>query len=318
MRTLARRSIATGGDPVRPLPPPQAGARASSSCSATCRARWRPTPAPCCSSCTPPSARARRGGLRVRHAADAAHARAAVARPRQALARAAARGCGLGGGHAHRRVAEGLQRRLGPPRADPGRRRADRLRRLGAPGPGAGRRARCAGCTARPTRWCGSTRSRAARYEPLGGGMRAALPYVDRFVAGHNSPASTSSEAGGGHPPATRGLKARTPARARRVVCSPPLLDNRRGGGGGVQVHAPAMRELIDESAEVERIGTGFTFTEGPLWHPRGGTCCSATCPATCGAAGTSGRRRPRCQSVQQGQRHDLGQRRAASSCAST
>ena len=38
----------------------------------------------------------------------------------------------------------------------------------------------------------------------------------------------------------------------------------------GVQVHAPAMRELIDESAEVERLGTGFTFTEGPLWHPNG------------------------------------------------
>jgi gluconolactonase len=38
----------------------------------------------------------------------------------------------------------------------------------------------------------------------------------------------------------------------------------------GVQVHAPAMRELIDESAEVERVGTGFTFTEGPLWHPSG------------------------------------------------
>ena len=38
----------------------------------------------------------------------------------------------------------------------------------------------------------------------------------------------------------------------------------------GVQVHAPAMRELIDENAEVERLGTGFTFTEGPLWHPSG------------------------------------------------
>ena len=36
----------------------------------------------------------------------------------------------------------------------------------------------------------------------------------------------------------------------------------------GVQVHAPAMAELIDESAEVERLGTGFTFTEGPLWNP--------------------------------------------------
>jgi len=24
------------------------------------------------------------------------------------------------------------------------------------------------------------------RYQPLGGGMRAALPYVDRFLPGHN------------------------------------------------------------------------------------------------------------------------------------
>jgi gluconolactonase len=36
----------------------------------------------------------------------------------------------------------------------------------------------------------------------------------------------------------------------------------------GVQVHAPAMLELIAEDAEVERLGTGFTFTEGPLWNP--------------------------------------------------
>jgi gluconolactonase len=38
----------------------------------------------------------------------------------------------------------------------------------------------------------------------------------------------------------------------------------------GVQVHAAPMRDLIDEGTEVERIGTGFTFTEGPLWHPSG------------------------------------------------
>jgi gluconolactonase len=37
-----------------------------------------------------------------------------------------------------------------------------------------------------------------------------------------------------------------------------------------VRVNAPAMRELIAEDAEVERIGTGFTFTEGPLWNPDG------------------------------------------------
>ena len=37
-----------------------------------------------------------------------------------------------------------------------------------------------------------------------------------------------------------------------------------------VQVKAPAMRELVPEGAELERLGTGFTFTEGPLWNPDG------------------------------------------------
>ncbi|MEN3279132.1 MAG: hypothetical protein V7607_272, partial [Solirubrobacteraceae bacterium] len=31
-----------------------------------------------------------------------------------------------------------------------------------------------------------------------------------------------------------------------------------------VQVNAPAFLELVDEDAELERLGTGFTFTEGP------------------------------------------------------
>lgn len=38
----------------------------------------------------------------------------------------------------------------------------------------------------------------------------------------------------------------------------------------GVQVKADAFLELVDESAEVERLGTGFTFTEGPIWNPEG------------------------------------------------
>src|SRR6266545_3122001 len=37
-----------------------------------------------------------------------------------------------------------------------------------------------------------------------------------------------------------------------------------------VQVNAPAFLELVDEDAELERLGTGFTFTEGPLWNPDG------------------------------------------------
>jgi gluconolactonase len=37
-----------------------------------------------------------------------------------------------------------------------------------------------------------------------------------------------------------------------------------------VQAHTPRFLDLVDENAEVEQLGTGFTFTEGPLWHPDG------------------------------------------------
>ena len=37
-----------------------------------------------------------------------------------------------------------------------------------------------------------------------------------------------------------------------------------------IQVNAPAFRELVDEDAELEQLGDGFTFTEGPLWNPDG------------------------------------------------
>jgi gluconolactonase len=37
-----------------------------------------------------------------------------------------------------------------------------------------------------------------------------------------------------------------------------------------LQVQDPRLLELVDESAPVEQIATGFTFTEGPLWHPDG------------------------------------------------
>ena len=30
----------------------------------------------------------------------------------------------------------------------------------------------------------------------------------------------------------------------------------------------PAFDGLIDVNAPVRQIGTGFTFTEGPIWHP--------------------------------------------------
>src|SRR3954465_11168483 len=37
-----------------------------------------------------------------------------------------------------------------------------------------------------------------------------------------------------------------------------------------VQVKAQAFLDLVDEDAELERLGTGFTFTEGPIWNPDG------------------------------------------------
>jgi gluconolactonase len=37
-----------------------------------------------------------------------------------------------------------------------------------------------------------------------------------------------------------------------------------------VRAESEQLHELIDANAEVEQIGTGFTFTEGPIWNPAG------------------------------------------------
>ena len=37
-----------------------------------------------------------------------------------------------------------------------------------------------------------------------------------------------------------------------------------------INVKSEAIGELIDTSAEVERLATGFTFTEGPIWNKEG------------------------------------------------
>jgi gluconolactonase len=36
-----------------------------------------------------------------------------------------------------------------------------------------------------------------------------------------------------------------------------------------VDVRSEKLADLVDENVEVEQLGTGFTFTEGPIWHPR-------------------------------------------------
>jgi gluconolactonase len=37
-----------------------------------------------------------------------------------------------------------------------------------------------------------------------------------------------------------------------------------------VDVRSDRLGRLVDENVEVERLGTGFTFTEGPIWNPSG------------------------------------------------
>ena len=80
----------------------------------------------------------------------------------------------------------------------------------------------------------------------------------------------------------------------------------------GVQVNDPAFLELVDEDAELERLGTGFTFTEGPIWNPAGYLLFSDM-PGDVrrrwdAESGVTRGRPP----VQQGQRDDARQRRPA------
>ena len=37
-----------------------------------------------------------------------------------------------------------------------------------------------------------------------------------------------------------------------------------------VDVRSERIRDLVDENVEIEQLGTGFTFTEGPIWNPSG------------------------------------------------
>ncbi len=37
---------------------------------------------------------------------------------------------------------------------------------------------------------------------------------------------------------------------------------------GAVEATTDAIWELVDKDEELQQVGTGFTFTEGPIWHP--------------------------------------------------
>jgi gluconolactonase len=38
--------------------------------------------------------------------------------------------------------------------------------------------------------------------------------------------------------------------------------------GLGIEAKSEAIYELVEQGSSVERLATGFTFTEGPIWHP--------------------------------------------------
>lgn len=60
-------------------------------------------------------------------------------------------------------------------------------------------------------------------------------------------------------------------ANAGPITRSVPWRDRfpaRAGGGMAHQALDPAFRRLIDEHARVRQAGSGFAFTEGPIWHP--------------------------------------------------
>ena len=69
----------------------------------------------------------------------------------------------------------------------------------------------------------------------------------------------------------------------------------------------PEFENLIDPYAPVGQLGTGFTFTEGPIWHPVDHYLLFSDMPADIRRRWDASARRRRGQApVEQMQRHDL------------
>ena len=47
-----------------------------------------------------------------------------------------------------------------------------------------------------------------------------------------------------------------------------------------VDVRSEQLNDLVDPGVEVEQLGTGFTFTEGPIWNPSGSFLLFSDMPA--------------------------------------
>src|ERR1700712_4578074 len=68
-----------------------------------------------------------------------------------------------------------------------------------------------------------------------------------------------------------RGCRIPCPDRSPRRCRSATGFRPERDEGSQAMTHAtlrPEFEELIDPYAPVGQVGTGFTFTEGPIWHP--------------------------------------------------
>jgi sugar lactone lactonase YvrE len=68
----------------------------------------------------------------------------------------------------------------------------------------------------------------------------------------------------------------------------------------------PHFRDLIDEHAPVRQIGSGFIFTEGPIWHPLEHHLLFSDMPGDVRRRWDRERRSRGHAAGQQGQRHDL------------
>ena len=36
-----------------------------------------------------------------------------------------------------------------------------------------------------------------------------------------------------------------------------------------VEIRDPRFRDVVGDDVALEQLGSGFDFTEGPIWHPR-------------------------------------------------
>jgi gluconolactonase len=56
--------------------------------------------------------------------------------------------------------------------------------------------------------------------------------------------------------------------RDRRRIRVAPTLEKGDATVPGIEAKSDALYDLVEQGSEVERVATGFTFTEGPIWHP--------------------------------------------------